>query len=304
MNLAHPCYDSEAHYKIGRIHLPVAPFCNIQCNYCIRKIKSSDNRPGVADSVISPRSAIKRLKNAVVFDPRIQIAAIAGPGDPLANEATFETLALIKQQLPEMRFCLSTNGLLLKDKLTALEELGVRYITVTVNAVQPDVGEKIYSYVRYKKQVYKGIQAARILLEQQLEGIYRAVQRGFTIKVNSVLIPGINDKHLVEVAKEIRNAGAWIMNIMPLIPVGKFKDLPAPTSSQLKEVRSQCSSYIRQWYLCKQCRADAVGVPGEETCSRTQFYACPSALNLSGTCKVLEQCSSGRVERGDICVSC
>ncbi|WP_457571987.1 radical SAM protein [Desulfovulcanus sp.] len=295
MNFAHPCYDAEAHYKIGRIHLPVAPFCNIQCNYCIRKIKSSDNRPGVADSVISPKNALKRLKDAFTFEPRIQIAAVAGPGDPLANEATFETLDLIKQELPEMRFCLSTNGLLLVDKLPVLEQLGVRFITVTVNAVVPEIASKIYSFVRYKRKIYKGMEAASLLLEKQMEGIFRAAQKGFTVKVNTVLIPGINDKHLVEVAKEIRTAGAWIMNIMPLIPVGKFKDLPAPGSTELKKVRKECSSYIRQWYLCKQCRADAVGVPGEETCSRSQFYACPSAL---------KQGSSGCFESGGACVTC
>ena len=32
----HPCYSAEAHTKYARMHLPVAPACNIQCNYCNR----------------------------------------------------------------------------------------------------------------------------------------------------------------------------------------------------------------------------------------------------------------------------
>ena len=33
----HPCYSLTGSHKFARIHLPVAPRCNIQCNYCNRK---------------------------------------------------------------------------------------------------------------------------------------------------------------------------------------------------------------------------------------------------------------------------
>ena len=33
----HPCFSKDAHKKYGRIHLPVAPRCNMQCNFCNRK---------------------------------------------------------------------------------------------------------------------------------------------------------------------------------------------------------------------------------------------------------------------------
>lgn len=292
MYIPHPCYDPEAHYKIGRIHLPVAPFCNIQCNYCVRQIKSREDRPGVTDSVITPKRALKRLKAALTFEPRIQIAAIAGPGDPLANDATFETFSLIKQELPQLHFCLSTNGLLLVEKLSALKKAGVKYITVTVNAVSPEIAQQIYAHVTWKKRVYKGLKAAQILLERQLEGIYQAARLGFTIKVNSVFIPNINGHHLVEVAKEVKTAGAHIMNIMPLIPVGNFSQLQPPTVEELKKTRAQCASIIKQWYLCKQCRADAVGVPGEEECSQLQLSACPQSL-IQGVDRCYGGCAHG-----------
>jgi len=279
MYIPHPCYDAEAHYQVGRIHLPVAPFCNIQCNYCVRQVNSFINRPGVATEVITPKQALKRLKFALSFEPRLRIVAIAGPGDPLANEATLETFVLIKEKvkpvLPEVEFCFSTNGLALVDKLPVLKKVGVKYITVTINAVSPEVAQQIYAHVSWKKRVYKGLKAAQILLERQLEGVYQAAQSGFVIKVNSVLIPEINDEHLIEVAKEVKSAGAYIMNIMPLIPLGNFADLRAPTPTELRKVRAQCAPIIKQWYLCKQCRADAVGVPGEEAGREVQQEACP-----------------------------
>ena len=42
-------------------------------------------------------------------------------------------------------------------------------------------------------------------------------ERGILCKVNSVMIPGINDKHLVEVNRAVKSRGAFLHNIMPLI---------------------------------------------------------------------------------------
>ncbi|MGA3007680.1 MAG: nitrogen fixation protein NifB, partial [Opitutaceae bacterium] len=30
----HPCFNKASHHAHGRIHLPVAPRCNLQCNFC------------------------------------------------------------------------------------------------------------------------------------------------------------------------------------------------------------------------------------------------------------------------------
>ena len=44
----HPCYSEEAHHYFARMHVAVAPACNIQCNYCNRKYDcANESRPGV-----------------------------------------------------------------------------------------------------------------------------------------------------------------------------------------------------------------------------------------------------------------
>ena len=54
----HPCYDEEAHRTFARMHLPVAPRCNIQCNYCNRKFDCvNESRPGVTSEVLTPEQA-------------------------------------------------------------------------------------------------------------------------------------------------------------------------------------------------------------------------------------------------------
>jgi len=188
---------------------------------------------------------------------------IAGPGDPLANPEALETLRLIRKQHPDAVLCLCTNGLELVAWLPQLQAVELNAITVTVNAVDPIVGAKIYAWVKGHGGLLRGEEAARWLTNRQLEGLRRAAEAGIAVKVNTVLVPGINDQHLPEVAQAVKEAGAILMNIMPLIPCYRFASHRAPSFSELREVRRQCAQIIPQFALCKQCRADVVGTPGK-----------------------------------------
>lgn len=257
----HPCFgESGAYHHLGRIHLPVAPRCNIKCKYCQRKHDcANENRPGLTSRVIKPEEAVNRLRESLAKEPRIRVVAVAGPGDALANPATFETLRLVHKEFPHLVKCLSTNGLLLTDSLDLLLEAGVRHLTITINAIERSIGQQIYSWVRYKGQTLFGESAFEVLSANQLEGLRAAVCGGITVKINSVLIPGINDEHLVKVAQAVAEQGAHIMNVMKLIPQAEFARMPAPADYELFKVQHQCESFIRQFRGCRQCRADAAG---------------------------------------------
>ena len=93
----HPCYSEAAHTAYARMHIPVAPKCNIQCNFCNRKFDcSNESRPGVTSEVLTPEQAAAKIAYVRERVPNLKVIGIAGPGDPLANEETFETLALVK----------------------------------------------------------------------------------------------------------------------------------------------------------------------------------------------------------------
>jgi nitrogen fixation protein NifB len=257
----HPCFDAKSCGSVGRIHLPVAPRCDIQCNYCSRKYDcANESRPGVTSRVISPQEAVELVKNAVRLEPRIKVVGIAGPGDPLSNEETFTVMSLVKQEFPHLTLCLSTNGLLLPDNLERLAETGLDYLTVTVNTLNADTGSRIYSHVTYGGRVLKGIEAAAALIDNQVKGIAMAVHRGINVKINSVLLPGINENEMVSLAQVFRDIGVSVMNIMPLIPQANFVNLTPVTTERQKEIRRECAVYVPQIYHCRQCRADAVGL--------------------------------------------
>jgi len=194
--------------------------------------------------------------------PELSVVAIAGPGDPLANDETLETISLIREEFPDLTLCLSTNGLMLPEYAETLYEAGVRFVTVTMNSYDPEISTKIYDFVIWNKKKLTGKDAAERLLNNQLEGIKKCVSLGMLVKVNIVLIPEINDHHIPDLVKKVKELGVYIVNILPLIPVEgtKFSDRRAPTPEERKKLMALCSDGVKMMRHCRQCRADAIGL--------------------------------------------
>ena len=263
----HPCFDKNAAGKVARVHLPVAPKCNIQCKYCSRKYDCvNESRPGVSSSILNPQQAVRYLEKVAERVP-LGVVGIAGPGDAFAEpEKTLETIRLCKAKFPDLVFCLSTNGLALPEHVEELAASGVTHVTITMNTLDPEVGQYIYAWARYNKRNYRGIDAARLLIDRQLESIMLLKEHGITVKINTILIPGVNEDQIIPIARMAQAYGCELQNIIPLIPVEGtvFENLNEPTCSQVEAVRSEAQEFMPQSRHCKRCRADAVGIIGED----------------------------------------
>jgi nitrogen fixation protein NifB len=261
----HPCYSftAEGHKKSGRLHIPVSPACNIQCRFCRRDFNRVEARPGVARRLIPPEEAVGIVERALEICPAINVVGIAGPGDSLATNHAIRTFALVHARFPNLVKCLSTNGLLLEEKSELLVEAGVRTVTVTVNAVYPSILDGICSGIVLHGERLRGIAAAKTLIANQLRGIRRITALGAVVKVNTVLIPGVNDEHIEAVAEATAAAGASLINIIALIPEHELAHVPAPDFIQVHDARAAAAKHLRVFSHCKRCRADACGIPGE-----------------------------------------
>jgi nitrogen fixation protein NifB len=268
----HPCYSDEAHHHYARMHLPVAPACNIQCHYCNRKYDcANESRPGVVSELLSPDQAVRKVLAVAAKVPQLTVVGIAGPGDPLANpERTFSTFRRISQEMPDIKLCVSTNGLALPDLVEELCAHNIDHVTITINCIDPEIGAEIYPWIFWKNRRITGVKGAEILIEQQQKGLDMLVARGLLVKVNSVVIPGVNDEHLKEVSKVVKAKGAFLHNLMPLIAVaehGTFygvMGLRGPTGDELRALQNECAGDMSVMRHCHQCRADAVGLLGQD----------------------------------------
>lgn len=271
----HPCYSVQAHHHYARMHVAVAPACNMQCNYCNRKYDcANESRPGVTSEKLTPEHAAKKVLAVASRIPQMTVLGIAGPGDPLANaDKTFMTFELVAKAAPDIKLCLSTNGLSLPDHVDTIARLNIEHVTITINMIDPEIGARIYPWIFHNHKRYSGLEAAKILTRRQLKGLEMLSARGILCKINSVMIPGINDRHLVEVNKAVKSRGAFLHNIMPLIAAPEhgtvfgLKGQRVPSTSELKALQDACEGEMNMMRHCRQCRADAIGLLGEDRCA-------------------------------------
>jgi nitrogen fixation protein NifB len=270
----HPCYSEGAHQHYARIHVAVAPACNIQCNYCNRKYDcSNESRPGVTSKKLKPQEAIKKVLHVGSEIKQLSVVGIAGPGDALANpKKTFETFALLQKYAPDLKLCLSTNGLKIAEYIDEIIKYNIDHVTVTINTVDTtgEIGSQIYPWVHWNHKKVRGVDGAKLLLEKQLEGIKLLVDNGILVKANSVLIPGVNENDLPNVAKKLKEMKVFLHNIMPLISKPEFgtkfglDGIPSATDESIIKAHESCGMDMKLMKHCRQCRADAVGMIGED----------------------------------------
>jgi nitrogen fixation protein NifB len=281
----HPCFNAEARHRTGRIHLPVAPKCNVQCNFCDRKFDcANESRPGVSTGILKPQQALNYLVTIDQQVPNLAVVGIAGPGDPFANaKETMETLELVHARFPEKLLCISSNGLSLLDYIPRLAELKVSHVTITVNAVDPLIGAEMYEWINYNKQTYFGVEGAKILLKRQTEAIKLLKYYGVTVKINTVVVPRVNEHHIHEISQYVSKLGADVQNCIPLIPVAgtPFGSLNEPSPAIMRAVRAKTSLHIKQMAHCARCRADAVGLLGKDNSAESEQLIANSKKQLS-----------------------
>lgn len=281
----HPCYSSDARHKHARMHLPVAPRCNIGCNYCNRKYDClHESRPGVTSEVLTPEAALQKYLVVKEKVGNLSVVGIAGPGDALTDwDNTKQTIRMLKESDPQVIFCLSTNGLLLPDYAAEMVALGLKHVTVTVNTLQPATGAKIYKYINYHGKKYEGSEGAAILLNSQLEGIAYLAARGVAVKVNIVMIQSINDGEIPDIVKKVKERGAFITNIMPLIPApgSAFEHYPQTSMADANSMRKLCQADLQQMTHCRQCRADAIGLLDDDKSLEFRSQTAPSEASVT-----------------------
>jgi nitrogen fixation protein NifB len=241
----------------------VAPDCNIKCNFCNRLYDcANESRPAVTRGILEPVDVHVYLRALFAVRSDISVAGIAGPGDAFCEpKRTLETIRVLHTAYPRLLLCVSTNGLNAAGHVDELAAHGVTHATVTINAVDPVIGQRICAQAVFEGRVHSGIDAAALLLDRQREAVTRFKARGCTVKINTVVVPGVNDGHVEAVAREAARLGADLMNCIPMIPLPDtpFSHLAEPDAAQMVRIRALAARHMPQMYHCRRCRADAVG---------------------------------------------
>lgn len=249
----HPCFGMTSRRSAGRLHLPVAPRANA-------KIKFSDNAK--AKPAMMPEEAVAWLDHVVSQGKTIDIVGITGPGDPLAvPEPTIRTLRLVRDKYPELSLCLTTMGLGGALYAPELADIGLSHITVLVDAVDPQVAEQLYAWVRPSTKTMPLPEAVKVLIEEQAKAIKAFKDAGITVKVNTTVYPGINAGHVEDIAIAMASLGADIMGVIPFSPAEDIEDSPAASTPELlSAVRDRAALHMDLMPGWDECGEDIVGL--------------------------------------------
>ena len=245
------CFHKDSRQTIGRIHLPVAARANTRLRW------------GAAPSLghaLLPAEAVAMLWKAVESGLDIEVVGITGPGDPLADPGpTLTTLELVRTEFPDMLLCVTTNGLGGACVARELAAAGLDHVTVFMDAVDPDIVQRIYAWVRPGTHTLPPAKAAAHLVRNQAEAVKAFKRAGLTVKVNATVYPGVNAEHLVEVAKTAAGLDADLMALIPFKPAGAEGEPEAPTPELMDAVRGLAGEHLRVMPAFQACGRDLVG---------------------------------------------
>lgn len=249
----HPCFGMTSRRDVGRLHLPVASRANSR----IRFAPTARPKPAM-----TPEESVAWLGNVLNAGHAVDVVGITGPGDPLASpDATLRTLRLVRDAYPDISLCLTTVGINGALYAPELADIGLSHITLLVDAVAPEVAEKLYAWVRPSTKTVPLPQACRDLLNEQAKTVSAFKAAGITVKVNTTVYPGYNAGHVEDIASAMATLGADIMAIVPYTPADGVEDAPADSGVELMTtVRDRASRHINLMPAWDECGEGIVGL--------------------------------------------
>ena len=188
----HDAYGRDINY----IRISITDKCNLRCRYCM---------PEGID--ILPMSSLLSLEEIVAVCRQASLLGIdrikVTGGEPLVRRGVTELVGMLKA-LPGIRqVTMTTNGTLLTRYLPDLIRSGLDGINISLDTLDRDR----YRYITGTDQ-----------LEEVLSGIEEAAASRIPVKINSVLMRGVNDKDwrsLISLAEK-RPVDVRFIEMMPI----------------------------------------------------------------------------------------
>jgi len=214
--------------KINYLRLSVTDRCNMRCRYCIpvEGVKKLHRR-----DILSYDELFRIARTAVELG--IEKIRITG-GEPLVRKGISGFLTRLSGIHGLNQLVLTTNGLRLEEMADELKSAGVQRLNISLDSLKR---ENFYTITR-------GGDLSRVLA-----GIAAAEKAGFPIKINMVVMRGVNDTEVVDFASLAIRKPYTIRFIeyMPTIKEKNWQSLIVPAQEILTNIgkRYNCTPIVR-----------------------------------------------------------
>ncbi len=172
--------------------------CNLRCTYCM---PAEGIAPGPQSAVLTADEVVQLVRIGV---ERLGITAVRFTGgEPLLRPDLAEIIAATAALAPRPDIALTTNAIGLAERVDALAAAGLDRVNISLDSLDPTVYAEI---------------TRRPLLTRALEGVAAARAAGIGVKINTVLVPGVNDDEAADLVEWALEGGVELRFIeqMPL----------------------------------------------------------------------------------------
>ena len=184
--------------RVTNLRISLTPKCNLNCMYCHAE---GEVEPG---SLMSAEDIGEIMRVAKLFEMRsIKFTG----GEPLMRDDLVEIVSMVPDG---MEASMTTNGTILEDVAQDLKDAGLSRVNISLDSLKPK---------RYKEI------AGKDMLSDVLAGIDAAIAAGLTpVKLNVVLMEGINDDEIPDFIEYARNHDHLILQFIELMD--EFRNCP------------------------------------------------------------------------------
>ena len=170
--------------KIDYIRVSVTSRCNFRCLYCMPNTPF-DWEP--KENLLSYEEMFEFLK--VAIDNGIKKVRLTG-GEPLIRKDLDKFIKMISDYAPNIDLALTTNGYFLKNTAKLLKDAGLKRVNISLDSLKKEICQKIT-----QKDVFNNL----------IIGIEEAKKVGLKVKLNSVVLKGINDNEILDLYEYAKN---------------------------------------------------------------------------------------------------
>jgi cyclic pyranopterin phosphate synthase len=195
--------------RLSYLRMSVTDRCNLRCTYCM----PTDGVPKLPHAEVLSLEEMARVARLAV-ELGVDKIRLTG-GEPLLRREVGVLLGSLDALSPRPDLRITTNGLLLAESLPLLARRGVSTINISLDTLRPE---------RYG--AITGLGPARG--ERAFQRVWSAVEKalaagGFRVKLNVVLLAGLNDDELADFA-ELTRRRELAVRFIEYMPVGRHKE--------------------------------------------------------------------------------
>lgn len=256
--------------EIDYLRLSVTERCNLRCRYCMPESGICKKRH---DEMLSEEEMIRAVQAASSLG--IKKVRITG-GEPLVKKNILSICQKVAGIDGIKEVCITTNGTLLSELAVPLRKAGVNRVNISLDTLVEDK----YRYITRRGE-----------FQEAWKGIHAALDAGFDIvKLNIVLIGGLNDDEIVDFADLTRKypMDVRFIELMPMYDGGDFGPEAFVPNSKVIEILTELMPVAKDGGVAKLYRfPDGKGNVG---------LISPVNAHFCGSCNRLRLTADGKLK--------